>query len=362
MTKTRIYKFDNIKAFLIFLVVVGHLTTDYVGTAHAVRWFTLWIYSFHMPAFIFVSGLMHKKYITDKQAELGAKGNTEIRWDKVIGFLLCAYGLKFFLQIFRTAIGQHPNFYWLKEPGIPWYLIVMAEYEIILYLLRIADTKKKQYTVIGIAFAISAIIGYFPAVGDVLCLSRMINFAPIFLLGYYIDTAKLTELAERTWAKCVAALVIVASILACYLGPWTAYRLRKYFTGRRSYEFLEDFFPGTFAYAWLIRIGIWAVAILLTLAVIIIIPNKKLGYVSTIGERSLSVYFWHRPFCYWLNALGVFQGISKMCGSTTLGLIIYVLIGVVMTALFGLKIFIHPAKDLQKLGVVMANIGKKKEK
>lgn len=359
--KQRIYKYDNIKAFLILLVVIGHLTTDYVGTAHAVRWFTLWIYSFHMPAFIFVSGLMHKKYITDKQAAAGEKGNTKIRWDKVIGFLLCAYGLKIFLQVFRTAIGQHPNFDWLKEPGIPWYLIVMAEYEILLYILRIADTKKKEYTVLGIAVAVSAIIGYFPAIGDLLCLSRMINFAPIFLLGYYIDTAKLTELSERTWAKTISAVVIIASIIACYVGPWTAYRLRKYFTGRRSYEFLEEFFPGTFSYAWLIRLGVWAVAILVTLAVIIIIPNKNLGYASIIGARSLSVYFWHRPFCYWLNGLGVFQSITKMCGSITVALVVYVLIGIAMTALFGLEIFIHPAKDLQTLGVKIANIGKKKE-
>lgn len=360
MTMNRIYKYDNIKAVLIFLVVVGHLTTDYVGTSHAVRWFTLWIYAFHMPAFIFVSGLMHKHYITDKQAVAGFKGNVSLRWDKVIGFLLCAYGLKIFLQVFRTVIGQHPNFYWLKEPGIPWYLIVMAEYEIILYCLRWADTKKKQYTLVVIAMSISAVIGYFPAVGDVLCLSRMINFMPIFLLGYYIDTNKLTEFSAKRWAKTVSWIVVIASLVACYVGPWTSYRLRKYFTGRRSYEFLEGFFPGTYSYAWLIRIGIWLVAILITLAVVVIIPNKNCGFFSTIGTRSLSIYFWHRPFCYWLCDIGVYPTLAKMAGSYSLGLLLYVALALAMTMLFGLEIFIHPAKDLQKLGVMITSIGRNK--
>lgn len=359
MGKTRIYKYDNVKALLIFLVVVGHLTTDYVGDAHCVRWITLWIYSFHMPAFVFVSGLMHKQYITEKQALDGMKGNLQLRWDKVLGFLFCAYGLKLFLQIFRTAIGQHPTWYWLKEPGIPWYLIVMAEYEIVLYFLRGIDTKKKRQIAVVGAFIVSAIIGYFPAVGDVLSLSRMINFLPIFLIGYYTDASKIIEISNKTWIKISSTAMIVISLVTCYLGPWTAYRLRKYFTGRRSYIFLEDFFPGTYSWAWLIRIGIWFVAIMLTLAIVFIIPDKKLGYISTIGERSLSIYFWHRPLCYWLCGTGLFPIMVKILGSDALALIAYILLGAVITAVFGMKIFVHPAKDLQKLGTAIIKKVKK---
>ena len=43
MEKKRIYKYDNVKALLIFLVVIGHMTTDYVSDSHMVRWITLWI-------------------------------------------------------------------------------------------------------------------------------------------------------------------------------------------------------------------------------------------------------------------------------------------------------------------------------
>ncbi len=344
--KPRIYKYDNVKALLIFLVVVGHLTTDYVSVSHSIRWFTLWIYSFHMPAFIFVSGLMHKHYITEDQAANGIKGNTKIRWDKIIGFILCGYGLKFFIHIVRTLIGQHPNFYWFTEPGIPWYLFVLAMYELLLYLFRKVDWK---IMLIG-SFALSAIIGYFPAVGDVLSLSRMINFYPIFLLGYYVDAGKLIEFSEQRKAKIAAWIVVAASLLICYLGPWNMYAMRKWFTGRRSYEFLSTYFGNITATAWAIRIGIWAIALLISLAVIIVIPNREMGIISKIGANTLNIYFWHRPICYWINGLGLFPLLVNICGdSDALATVLFTVFALALTVLFGQDIFQHPAKDLTKL-------------
>ena len=354
--KQRIYKYDNVKALLIFLVVVGHLTSDYVTDYHSIRWFTLWIYTFHMPAFIFISGLMHKRYISEEQAALGANGYTKFRADKFFGLLFTAYGMKLFIYLFRLAIGQRAVFSFFVEPGAPWYLIVMAEYEVLLFLIRKVNWK----AMLPIAFAISAVIGYFPAVGDFLSLSRMFNFFPIFLVGYYMDTDKLTEFCEKAQFKIGAWIVIIASIAICYFGPWKMYAMRKWFTGRRSYEFMQDFFPGTMSIAWAIRLGVWLLAIMFALSIIIIMPNKQIPGVTVVGERSLSIYFWHRPIAYWICGMGVYPAlVNLMGGSHTLGLIIYVLIALAMTELFSLKIFIHPAKDLTKLGATIMN--RKKE-
>ena len=264
--KQRIYRYDNVKALLIFLVVLGHMTTDYVSDSHLVRWTTLWIYTFHMPAFIFLSGLVHKHYITEERASQGIKGETRMRWDKVIGFFLCGYGLKVFLQFTRTLMGQHPLWHWIEEPGIPWYLFVMAEYEILFYLMRRLDGRVKPWMMITGAFALSAAVGYFPAVNDTFCLSRMINFLPIYMIGYYLDMKTFDSLIEKKLYKITGAVVIAASLIVCRMLPWGGYSLRKWFTGRRSYEFLADFFgSAAVSYGWLIRIAVWAVAILITL-------------------------------------------------------------------------------------------------
>lgn len=330
--KPRIYKFDNVKAVLIFLVVVGHMTTDYVSTSHAVRWLTLFIYTFHMPAFILVSGLMHKR--TEK-----------MRWNKVAMFLLCAYALKAFLYFFRLAIGQHPTWSWYIEPGIPWYLIVMAEYEVLLYMCRKVPAK---VMLIG-SFALSAVIGYFPIVGDAFSLSRMINFLPLFLIGYYMTPQQMLDFCEKKKVKIAAPIILVATAAICYFGPWGIYSMRKWFTGRRSYEFLEDFFHGTMPWAWAIRIGVWAIAIVLAFSIIAVMPNRDMKLVSKIGAKTLNIYFWHRPICYWLCGMGVFPTFTNFFGSAPLALIAYLLLALAMTIFFTLPIFDHPTKDLTNL-------------
>ena len=369
--KNRIYRYDNVKALLIFLVVLGHMTTDYVSDSHLIRWTTLWIYTFHMPAFIFISGLVHKHYITEEKASLGIKGETRLRTDKVLGFFLCGYGLKIFLQFTRTLMGQHPLWHTVAEPGIPWYLFVMAEYEVLFYLMRKIDAKVRPWMMIAGAFALSAAVGYFPVIGDTFCLSRMINFLPIYMIGYYLDMKEFNAFFEgRRWPKICGWCGIVATLVICYSGKWGLYSWRKWFTGRRSYEFLQDFFSYAYANGWWIRLAVWAFAIALTLCVISVIPDRDLGFATTVGARTLNVYFWHRPLCYLFRNWAVLPRLFVLFGGTydaaaagqAKGLAfaghngsmiaayaVYILIAAAMTAFFSLKIFEHPCSDLMKL-------------
>lgn len=70
----RIYKWDNLKCFLIVMVVIGHFVNQYAPISNTMKSLSLFIYSFHMPLFIFLSGLLQKKW--------GARH--PFRWDKPI--------------------------------------------------------------------------------------------------------------------------------------------------------------------------------------------------------------------------------------------------------------------------------------
>lgn len=347
------------------------MTTDYVSDSQLVRWTTLWIYSFHMPAFIFISGLVHKQYITEERAAAGIRGETRLRLDKVLGFFLCGYSLKVFLQLTRTLMGQNPLWHWIEEPGIPWYLFVMAEFELLFYLMRHIDGKVKPWMMTAGAFVLSAVIGYFPAVGDTFCLSRMINFLPIYMIGYYLDMKAVNAFLDgKRWLRIAGWLGIAASLVVCAMGNWGMYSWRKWFTGRRSYEFLQDFFSYAYANGWWIRLAVWAFAIALTFCIVAVIPDRDFGFVTTIGARTLNVYFWHRPLCYLFRNWAVLPKLFMLFGGTynaaaagqakglafagspgamAASYAVYILIAAAMTAFFSLKIFEHPCSDLMKL-------------
>ena len=74
LSKRRLYLYDNLKFLLIFLVVLGHFTdgftVDLFGTASEEQFVPvsmvlnrifIFIYGFHMPLFMFISGLFHRR-------------------------------------------------------------------------------------------------------------------------------------------------------------------------------------------------------------------------------------------------------------------------------------------------------------
>ena len=54
---------DNIKVVLIFLVVFGHLIERYIDTSDTLMAIYMFIYIFHMPLFIYISGYLSKNVI-----------------------------------------------------------------------------------------------------------------------------------------------------------------------------------------------------------------------------------------------------------------------------------------------------------
>ena len=64
--KQRIAIWDNYKCILILGVVLGHMYARFDELDNVKR-LILFIYSFHMPAFVFVSGLFAKKTIREKR-------------------------------------------------------------------------------------------------------------------------------------------------------------------------------------------------------------------------------------------------------------------------------------------------------
>lgn len=59
MSKNRVLYFDIVKAVLIFFVVLGHIIGNHTKNPIA-KAIYLFIYAFHMPLFVFISGVFAK--------------------------------------------------------------------------------------------------------------------------------------------------------------------------------------------------------------------------------------------------------------------------------------------------------------
>ncbi|MCC3709207.1 acyltransferase family protein, partial [Staphylococcus epidermidis] len=93
--KDRDYFFDNARAILIFLVVLGHLLQPYTSEDKFLQALYLLIYSFHMPTFLFISGYFAKNL--DKPNYL----------EKIAKKLLLPYVIFFaFFQLFYIFPGK----------------------------------------------------------------------------------------------------------------------------------------------------------------------------------------------------------------------------------------------------------------
>lgn len=170
MIKSRIVEIDYSKAILIFFVVLGHCLEPLISLA-AANHIYLFIYTFHMPFFIFFSGYL-TKFNLKKQFEM-----IIVFWIYQVLYSLMAseiYGV--------FAISLDTPFW------IMWYLLSLIVWRFTVPLLNLM--KKYAVIVVSVLVLFSLAIGYVDYVDQLWGLSRTIVFYPYFVFGYYVKCNK----------------------------------------------------------------------------------------------------------------------------------------------------------------------------
>lgn len=271
MKKERIYGFDNIKCFLILLVVLGHLleiSADFAGRVLLLRL----IYSFHMPAFLFVSG-----YFSEN-----APKKTVCR----LGCTYCLFQLLYFLFA-RYVLKADMSFTLISTPyWILWYLFVMIAYSLLVPLFAV-----KRLWMAGIlllcSIAISLLSGYDPHLGYPLSAARFFTFFPYFLLGFYCKSFRsaLPALRKRMLAGTLSCLAAAAAIWYLYRHPGITVQMMY---GVHPYEKLGY---GANIRAVIMLIALSWIAFLL-LAVFPLL-NRRIPVLSAYGKNTLPIFLLH---------------------------------------------------------------------
>lgn len=277
---SRNYYLDNLKFILIILVVIGHFTLQIPGIKW-VRYIQYFIYTFHMPCFIFVSG-----YLAKRMNEGG-----KLKADKVLGIFWLYLLFKIGNVLLQVAFGININFDLFKGRAAPWYLLALGIWYLMIPLL---ERIKPNYLIAG-TFLIGLAAGYTSNINSIFTLSRVIVFLPFFSLGF-LWSGKLDVFLNKKLR--IQALLLMIALMVVIILFWNQLKpFKDIVYGASSYNSSL----GKYAkYGLMIR-GIWyLLAIIISGAFMLLIPRCK-TFFSVLGERTLQVYMTH---IWFRNAIG----------------------------------------------------------
>jgi fucose 4-O-acetylase-like acetyltransferase len=324
--KQRVALWDNIKFLLIVLVVVGHFIQEFTKQSIVYKSLFLFIYSFHMPLFIFISAIFHK--------------NKNIL-HKFLFYISAGFALKFFITLTNRLLGDvQPSFSLLSDGSIPWFMFVLAIYTVLCYILR---NQNKKYILIS-SVILACFVGYDQNINANLYLSRTIIFFPFYFIGTTISSDKILEYRKKYYKLILPISLFIVLIWAgiCLIHVRKVYKLRYLFTGQ------NPFWDDIIVYGPLLRLLCYAITAILCIAIIIIVPSIKLPFITVMGTRSIDVYFWHKPIIIIMIAR-FYPYVANIVKSGMVGKLAYLVLPVILTVILSSGgIFSLPLKKIKQ--------------
>lgn len=223
------------------------------------------IYSFHIPAFVFLAG------ITAKSDRLAHR----------VGFFLVLLATAMPLYYgWMSLIGLDPEFDSLVPYWITWFLLAMVWWTLSTPLIERFPRALLSVSVLAALFG-----GIIPTYDYELSLSRTLVFWPFFVVGKLYGAQILSWAGSRTPVQRGGlALAAVTPMLLFYLFDPD----KLWFYGVRNFDWHDVGIPEGAATRLIVGLS----AALSTVAFCTFMSNRE-GYLCKVGRNSLAVYLLH---------------------------------------------------------------------
>lgn len=262
--------FDNAKVLLIFFVVFGHMIQPYTGDSNTINAIYTWIYIFHMPAFIFLAGFFAKGI-----------GKPEYIWNMFKKIIIPYLIFQVVYTSYYHLIGRADWDLNILEPQWSlWFLVSLFSWHMLLILYK----KIPMILSLALAVGVGIASGYFTQIGGTLSLSRTLVFFPFFLAGYFLTTENIM-LIKKNIVKIGAVTVMGLMFALLYYVPDfnTGWLLAS-----QSYEDLAPNTEGS-----IVRFTVYIAASVMTMSIFSFVPTANLGWITSLGTKTLYVYLLH---------------------------------------------------------------------
>jgi len=251
---------DTIKGFLIILVVIGHLFYNYTGIPE-IKYLVYVIYTFHMPAFVFVTGYLSK--------------NANSRSSQALCKLLGSY------LLFNTIMMVYRfDFNFIYPCYSYWYILAVMVWRIIAH--RLSKIRSILYLCVFTAI----ITGLIKTIDNTFAMSRIITFLPFFMAGYLLDRGRTEKFIKerKPYIRAIGAVTVLAAIAASFF-------FIKNIDASES-DLLMDAYTNSFGPV--IRVIIFTLSALIIGGILASFPSKPVPFVTTWGRNSFAVFLLHR--------------------------------------------------------------------
>lgn len=260
--KERVAYLDNARYWVMLLVVIGHSLTELVVMDSARGVYT-WIYLFHMPFFVLISGYTARHYVGDFR---------QVR--RVVSTLIVPYLLvETSLQLITQHYDGYPEHLMILSPQwLGWFLAAL-----LIWRLTTPIWRALKYP-ITTSILISLLAGLIE-IPNVLALPKVLGLLPFYVIGLHFDRDLFLRLGTLR-NRIVAAATLVGSFVLClaFIGPINDHWSREWLLWKSRYDELGAGPLEGIA----TRSVLLLIALGLTLAALALVPRAK-SWTTVLG-------------------------------------------------------------------------------
>ncbi|MFD6418886.1 acyltransferase family protein [Streptomyces sp. NPDC060194] len=263
--------FDNAKYLAIVLVAMGHSWEPLTGGSRAAEALYMVVYSFHMPAFILISGYFSR----------GFQARPDQLRRLVTGVVVPYVVFEVAYSLFKRYADDSPGHpLSLLDPWyLTWFLVALFVWRMTTPLWRSIRWP------LGVSVVIALLAAVSPDIGDDLDLQRVLQFLPFFVAGLLLKPEHF-QMVRRREVRVLALPVFAAALVVAY---WAAPRMSStWFYHRDSAQEM-----GTTWWAGiLMTLTLFCCSAVLTACFLSWVPRRQTWFTA-LGAGTLYGYLLH---------------------------------------------------------------------
>ncbi len=278
-------KLSNMKGLLIFLVVFGHLVSPYQEKFNGLY---LFVYSFHIPLFVLVSGYFAKR----------------ANFQKICNFVLLYLIFQFLYKFYVILVNPRRDFELTYDQPYYhlWYLTSMAAWYFIAVIVnKLKLNNRNKIILIICCFVVGTLSrGVTPHLAGWLkdygiyfeshsfSYQRTLTFLPFFMIGMFLSKEGMEKLYNSLKGRKLLPTLVMLGVFAYFV-----------VADCKNYE---NILKGSYGFDEMkgnaiLKIGqisfLYVIAIVMCYIVLNLV-SSKMCFITKWGENTLPVFLFHR--------------------------------------------------------------------